>query len=240
MTAYQAGSAYGAVDLGSISQTSGQSNCTVIGPVNASMLHKATTSASTGYICLPTAYAGKIVYIANATGHNLDLYSNATSYTPGTADTINGTAGTTAFTGLTSSNAYATCISPVNGAWYCSATSNGGTNPGSFSSLTVSGPFTSTYGTTTIASGACGATTNGSVSGTNLSGLITIGSASTSTCTVSFSATLATAPNACTITPASTGAAAWGTTGAYVSAITTGHFVITGTLASTLYYYLCI
>lgn len=120
--AYQAGRGLGAIDLGSISQTSGQANCTTITSVNLSTLHRATTSASTGYVCLPTAYAGGVVYIANATGQTVDLYSNATSYTSGTADKINGTAGTTPYTGLTSGK-LTICMSPVNGTWYCGSIS---------------------------------------------------------------------------------------------------------------------
>jgi hypothetical protein len=107
--------------------------------------------------------------------------------------------------------------------------------------VTVAGQLRTTYGTPTIASGACGATTNGSVAGNNQAGVVTIGSATTTTCTVAFSATLANAPNSCVVFPASSGAAATGTTVAYVSSITTGHFVITGsTLASTVYNYICI
>lgn len=121
--AYVTGSGLGAADLGSISQTSGQANCTQIGVSGQqqSTLHRATTSASTGYVCLPTARAGTIIYIANVTGQTVDLYSNAVSFTPGTADKINGTAGTTAYTALTSSVHYVTCFSPVNGNWYCAA-----------------------------------------------------------------------------------------------------------------------
>lgn len=107
---------------------------------------------------------------------------------------------------------------------------------------TFSGLLRTTYGTPTIASGACGTTTNGVVtSGTNQAGLITIGAASTTTCTVSFSATLAFAPNACVLFPASAGAAATGTTVAYVSSVTTSQFVISGSaLATTAYRYICI
>lgn len=107
---------------------------------------------------------------------------------------------------------------------------------------TFSGLLRTTFGTPTIASGACGTTTNGVItSGTNQAGLVTIGAASTTTCTISFSATLANAPNACIVFPASAGAAATGTTVARVSSITTSQFVITGSaLASTAYYYLCI
>jgi hypothetical protein len=121
---YIAGQGLGATDLGSVSQTSGQANCTAIGVsgMNYSTLHRVTTSASTGYVCLPTALAGRIVYIANATGQTIDLYSNAVSYTSGTADTINTTAGTTAYTGLTT-HKMTICQSPVNGAWFCGSIS---------------------------------------------------------------------------------------------------------------------
>lgn len=120
-------------------------------------------------------------------------------------------------------------------------TGNGTPGPITGTTGVFSGQLRTTFGTPTIASGACGTTTNGVItSGTNQAGLITIGSASTTTCTVSFSATLTNAPNACVVFPASAGAAATGTTVAYVSSITTAQFVITGSaLASTAYYYFC-
>lgn len=106
---------------------------------------------------------------------------------------------------------------------------------------TFGGLFRLTYGTPTIASGACGTGANGSVSGNNQNGLVTIGAAGTATCTISFSTTLTNAPNACVIFPANATAAATGTTVARVSSISTGNFVITGTtLASSNYYYICI
>ncbi len=91
----------------------------------------------------------------------------------------------------------------------------------------------------TIASGACGATTNGTISGSDQAGKVTIGAASTTTCTVSFGSTWATAPRACTFSPASSGAAAL-TVLAYVSAVSATSFTITGSvLASTVFYYHC-
>jgi hypothetical protein len=134
----------------------------------------------------------------------------------------------------------------LTGATFTTATLNGTTTVGGPTNIagttTLSGQLITTYGTPTITSGACGTTTNGVItSGTNQSGLVTIGAAATTTCTINFSTTLAAAPGACVVFPASAGAAATGTTVAYVSAITTGHFVITGSaLASTAYYYLCI
>lgn len=103
-----------------ISQTSGQSNCTQTGLTN--MMHYLETSAGTGYICLPTALSGRLVLYLNATGQTIDVYSSATSYTSGTADTINGTAGTTPYTGLTNGKNLL-CFSPANGIWACGAIS---------------------------------------------------------------------------------------------------------------------
>ena len=98
------------------------------------------------------------------------------------------------------------------------------------------------YGTPTIASGACGATTNGTLAAgsTNQAGQVQIASATTTTCTISFSATLAAAPLACVLFPANAAAAATGTTVARVSSISTSAWVITGSaLASANYYYHC-
>jgi hypothetical protein len=108
---------------------------------------------------------------------------------------------------------------------------------------TFSSQIISTAGLPTIASGACGATTNGAVvaGSTNQTGNITIASATTTTCTVSFSATLAVAPQACVIFPTNATAAATGTTVARVSSVTTSQFVITGSaLASANYEYICL
>lgn len=101
----------------SVSQTSGQANCTQL---SGNPLQEVKTSAATGYICLPTAVAGREMMIANPTNQTIDIYSSATSFTAGTADTINGSAGTSAYTGLTTGlNAY--CFVPANGAWYCAS-----------------------------------------------------------------------------------------------------------------------
>jgi hypothetical protein len=107
--------------------------------------------------------------------------------------------------------------------------------------LTMTGLLRSTYGTPTIASGACGTGANGTIAGTNQSGVVTIGSAATTTCTISFSATLAAAPNACVIFPENAGGAAQGTTVARVGAPSTSAWAITGSaLASTAYSYICL
>lgn len=103
----------------SVSQTSGQANCTQL---NNDALQEVKTSASTGYVCLPTAVSGKVVMIGNASGQTIDIYSSATSYTSGTADKINGTAGTSAYTGLTSGKS-TVCFAANNGFWYCGSIS---------------------------------------------------------------------------------------------------------------------
>lgn len=109
--------------------------------------------------------------------------------------------------------------------------------------LAVPGQITTTTGLPTIASGACGATTNGAIvaGSTNQAGNLTIGAATTTTCTVSFSATLASAPKACVIFPTNATAAATGTTVARVSSVTASQFVITGSaLASSNYEWICL
>lgn len=96
----------------------------------------------------------------------------------------------------------------------------------------------STSNTPTISSGACGATTNGTISGTDQAGLITIGSATTSACAVTFgSSTWASGPNSCVITPSTSSSAS---ALAYVSALSASGFTVSGTvLASTSFYYNC-
>jgi|WetSurMetagenome_2_1015567.scaffolds.fasta_scaffold00850_16 hypothetical protein len=94
----------------------------------------------------------------------------------------------------------------------------------------------------TIASGACGATTNGAVvAGSNDQSMeITIGAAATTSCAITFAGTWASAPRSCSLTPSNAAAAAWGTTGAYISGHTTTTLTITGSaLANANYGILC-
>lgn len=69
--------------------------------------------------------------------------------------------------------------------------------PGTFSRINPAG------GTPTIASGACGTGTNGAVvvGSVDQSMKITIGAAATTTCTITFSATLSPVPKSCTFSP---------------------------------------
>lgn len=93
----------------------------------------------------------------------------------------------------------------------------------------------------TIASGACGTGANGTVtagSRTN-AGNITIGATAATTCTVSFATTLTAAP-IFTITAANA-TAIGALILAFVSSVSTGGFVITGSvLANTNWNYVCI
>ena len=111
--------------------------------------------------------------------------------------------------------------------------------------FSAAGPFSGVVVTSgaipTIASGACGATTNGTLaagSRTN-SGQVVIGAASTTVCTVTFAAALPAAPF-CTIYPSNAAASAT-TVLAYVSSNTVNGFVITGSiLANTDFNYICL
>ena len=101
----------------SVSQTTTQAACTQL---DNNPQQEVKTSASTGSVCLPTAFAGRQIQIGNATTQTIDLFGSAATFVSGTQDTINGTAGTSAYTGLTSGK-NADCFSPANGAWYCSS-----------------------------------------------------------------------------------------------------------------------
>jgi hypothetical protein len=110
----------------------------------------------------------------------------------------------------------------------------GTTTPGA--KLDIAGQFRTSGTTATI--GTCG--TSPTISGTNQAGTFTVGGGVTTACTISFSTTLANAPNACDISPANSTAAAVGTTGAYVSSVSTTAFVVTGlSLTGAAYYYQC-
>lgn len=243
-----------------LSATSGLS-----GPVAATTLSASSTVSGAGFTAR-FATPGPIGSTAASTGAFTTFSASGAVSGDGitalfaSPPAIGGTAaGAGTFTALTATGAVA--LSPASANVVISPTGSGvvtlnpaaagtanniaigGSTPlaGTFTTLTATGQIRSTAGAPTIASGACGTTTNGTIAGTNQSGIITIGSATTTVCTVSFSATLAAAPNACSITPASAGAADWATTVARVSSITTGGFVITGSaLASTIYYFICL
>lgn len=92
----------------------------------------------------------------------------------------------------------------------------------------------------TISSGACGTGTNGTIAagGNNQGFEVLIGSAATTTCTITFANSgFVTAPREAQITAADSAAAAIGTTGAYVSSLGTTSLVITGTALANADYY---
>lgn len=93
----------------------------------------------------------------------------------------------------------------------------------------------------TIASGACGTGTNGTLAAGSRSnaGTVQIGAATATTCTVVFATSMTTAP-VCVFSPADS-AGVGATVLAYISANTTGGFVITGTaLANVNLNYICL
>lgn len=123
--------------------------------------------------------------------------------------------------------------------------------PGAIDNMTIgattprAGFFTQTApagGLPTIASGDCGASTNGAVvaGSTNEAGSITIGATATTTCKITFAAGLTQAFKACVFFPMNATAAATGTTVARTGAPTLTDVTLTGSaLASANYSYLC-
>ncbi len=94
--------------------------------------------------------------------------------------------------------------------------------------------------TPTIATNACGSATQGTVSGTDQSMLVTVGTVGVTSCTVTFGAAWAARSPHCSMTPANTAAAAQGTTGAYLPSPSGTTFVITGAaLAGAAYQVHC-
>lgn len=92
----------------------------------------------------------------------------------------------------------------------------------------------------TIASGACGATTNGApaAGSTDQSGEIVIGASATASCAVTFALTFTTAPKAVVLTPANAAAAALAAASPYVSALSASGFTFSAAvLANTSWYY---
>lgn len=105
----------------------------------------------------------------------------------------------------------------------------------------VTGPFIVPGGASpTIATNACGTTSQGVISGTDMAGVVTVGTTGVTACAVLFAVTHVNTPKQCSLTPANATAAATGTTLAYISAVSATGFTITGSaLASAKYNYLC-
>jgi len=98
-----------------IGPSNAQATCTqLVGP----MVNLITSSIANGSVCLPQAFAGREIMINNATGQTVNIFGSNSPFTVGTADTINGTAGSTAYTSLTN-NKNSACFAPANGTWAC-------------------------------------------------------------------------------------------------------------------------
>jgi hypothetical protein len=104
--------------------------------------------------------------------------------------------------------------------------------------LTALGPGRfSASAAASIASGACGTGTNGTISGTNTAGKITISTATATSCAITFGTTFGATPLAVHLQAANSGAATE-LSSEYISALSTSGFTITATaLASTTWYY---
>ncbi len=99
----------------SVSQTDTQAGCTQL---NADAFQQISTSASTGSVCLPAGSAGRRVTISNVTTQTIHIYGNATATVSGTPDSINGTAGSSAYAGLTTGK-MSICSTVNAGIWFC-------------------------------------------------------------------------------------------------------------------------
>jgi hypothetical protein len=94
-------------------------------------------------------------------------------------------------------------------------------------------------GTPTIATNACGSTTQGTIAtgGNDQAFHVTVGTALVTSCTITFSSAFGTAPREATLTPANATAAAAGTTVAFVSSLTTTAVTISATAIAGASYY---
>jgi hypothetical protein len=83
------------------------------------MLYEVDTVASSGdSVCLPYAQAGDVSFLRNAGGQTLNVFGSATNNpVTSAADTINGTAGSSAYTAASNTNTI--CFSAKNGVWSC-------------------------------------------------------------------------------------------------------------------------
>jgi len=216
--------------VGSIYHVQFTGNLTITN--GASLVLPKATSITTGTgspIFDAIEVSSGVWYVTNPTYNaNIDMTPNGTVNTAG-----NLIGATVSVTGSTA---------PANGS-YLPATNT----LGFASNSTAAGTIDSTQhwrlggtGSPTIGSNACGSSTQGTIGAgsTDRSGLVTVGTASVTSCVISFASTWGTAPRAVILTPANAAAAATGTTLAYVSAVGTTSFTITGTaLAGAAYYY---
>jgi len=87
-------------------------------PVGVYYMQIDTVATLNDSVCLPFAVAGTNVQIRNAGAQTLNIYGqSANNPLTGAADTINATAGSTAY--APTSNQSADCFVAKNGAWSC-------------------------------------------------------------------------------------------------------------------------
>lgn len=92
-----------------------QAAALVLNP-NVNLVEVDTVATTGDSVALPQCVAGTYLFMANAGSGTLDVYGNpTTNAASGTLDTINGTAGTSAYTLTTNTNAVFFCAK--NGAW---------------------------------------------------------------------------------------------------------------------------
>jgi hypothetical protein len=90
-------------------------------PANIALFEVDTVASNGDSVCLPFAIAGNTgIQIANAGTQSLSIYGQAAnniSVSPAVPDTINGTAGSSAYTLAANNNV--DCFAAVNGKWKC-------------------------------------------------------------------------------------------------------------------------
>ena len=211
---------------GTIAQRYGQTdgNCTF-----AASSAETLTVAACLYVGTPSA--GTNTTIPNG----YSIYTNGYTYSGGGLN-----AGTSYIYGG-QTNLYGTTV-PTNAGNYQPASNELGFATGAVAAGLIDTKQHWSIGnssTPTIAANACGSTTQGTITagGNDQSMKLTVGTASVTSCAVTFANAFGTAPRGVYLTPANSTAAAQGTTGAYVSTISATGFTITGTaLASAVYY----
>jgi len=192
----------------------------------ASALQTTASGTSNAIKIAPGTTGSKFLYFGSTPGDN----SSGIMFFEASSTTTNWKVGTN----ITVSGAYQ----------FIPSTAGGGTTY-STSVLDLHPNHIATTGATvpTIATNDCGSTSQGTITagGNDNAFLVTVGTAGVTSCAITFGAAWATAPKACTISPANSTAAAQGTTLAYVSSITTTKVTISGSaLASAAYYVHCL
>ncbi len=175
--------------------------------------------------------------IANNTGGGTAGKGGNITFTSGTGGAATGSSGTR-------NGGAGGDILFNTGAGGTGATANGAQGKIGFFTSSPQAPVDINSGAIRVAGGtgpqvsSCG--TSPAISGATSAFQVTVGTGTVTSCTVTFTTTYLTAPKTCSLTPANSTAAATGTTGAYVSSISTTGMVVTGlALAGASYYVQC-